>query len=677
MSSPEPWPADDVSPYVHWWETIGNSGTLSREDIIHWHDDPPAAGGGEMQHNLRPYFGKGKAHVPIPSAVANPDGLFPGKLVPDNIAELVPPVPREAVFTVVVDEAIALGHPRFRNADGKTRIIAAWQQGATFDETQKDYMPFGHELYARDINALLRKYSVCNDLGRPYDETVFNRAARLDEPGQPHGVRALSRRHGHGTAVLDLAAGFDAACLSSAVLDLRPIIAVTLPSRKTIGMAGTFLEFYAIYAINRIVALTDAIWRAQHGTQGGFPIVVNLSYGQQAGPKDGKSPLETEIRRLKKKRPENAPLLFTMPAGNDNLMRCHARRDMHKKDPDFCESWRVQPEDHTSNFIEIWTKPIPEKLKIHPLKIRVRSPLNEAARQWRLAHGEFVEIAAGARIYCQRLERGDDKTREFRFRYVICVPPTADDARLVQIGRKAVAGLWDIHVTTTRKLGHVYMNVQVDQSAEPGGALSRRSYLDNKGYKKYLCDGRLRDTFRYPLHDPDDATSSNLERWPDCHVQRKGTINAIAVSSDVICVGSFRGSDGCPSSFSGTSYWGPHAPAKGKNVLDVAFPSDDSASHRGVLAAGTAAGSVARFRGTSFSTALATRYLVDRMCEMPAGTDRKHAVKLLLDSASQDVTSRRAGWGAAAENKIGFGRIAAPETGYPRAKAKVHQRVYP
>ncbi|KMW59653.1 hypothetical protein AIOL_004635 [Candidatus Rhodobacter oscarellae] len=694
------WPADERSPYADWWLAMGDTGlsNLGNGDLeklfkaytLYW-------GSAEDEKILvadqAAHFGL-DVIAPIPCTVSNPDPSTIKGGTPDDIGQHVPFVPKDAVITAVIDEAIALGHPRFRTEKGETRILAAWQQGASFDKNQAKYLPFGQELYTHDINRLLEEFSDGKDLSRSLDETLFNRAAGLDEPLKSDGLHTLSRRVGHGTAVLDLAAGFDAPNIDKKDLERRPIIAVTLPRRSTIGMGGTFLEFYSIHALVRIVALADAIWKAHHGPTGGFPIVVNLSYGQQSGPKDGSSPFEKAIEWLKSEllKKRGVPLEIVMPAGNDNQMRCQARRKMNNSDSFSHQALRVQPEDYTSNFVEIWTSALKELQEDHPLRIRIQPPLGEAVEPWRGKHGEYKSFASGARIYCQRIKRDAENGEEFRFRYVVCIPPTADDARLTGKQLKAVAGLWSVEVDQPTQFDHVYMGVQVDQSAEPDGERSRRSYFDGWKYSKYLSgrlqddtyntdvpheeylgSGRVRDTFAYPLvehYDSNgklDVSQSNLDNWKFSHVQRKGTINSIAALNGIITVASYRASDGRPSDFSATAFWGSYAPQKGQDALDVSLPADETPTLRGLLAAGTAAGSIARFRGTSFSAALATRLIVDLMLKLDAaGLAKFSAVKRLREIAEHAEKDKPASWGMAAENKVGRGRLSAPETGYPR-----------
>ena len=42
--------------------------------------------------------------------------------------------------------------------------------------------------------------------------------------------------------------------------DRRPIIAVSLPPRPSIGAAGDFLEPFVLWAIRYIVMLADRVW---------------------------------------------------------------------------------------------------------------------------------------------------------------------------------------------------------------------------------------------------------------------------------------------------------------------------------------------------------------------------------------------------------------------------------
>ena len=653
---PQNWLDEGKPPYFHWWSTIGDTGRVPGGDIVE-------VGGADLDDlydvtpAFREYFGAGSA-IPVPSKVANPDIAAHNILVPNDLPDRVEePLPDDTVITVIIDEAIALGHPRFRYGDGSSRILSSWQQGASFDASQSAFLPFGNELYQKDIDQLLTTHSDRGDRQKSLDETAFNRAALLSEPLEAYDTQAITRRVAHGTAALDLAAGFDASKVDDAELKRRPIIAVNLPRRSAIGMAGTFLEYYTILALKRAIAIADTLWASTHapGETGGYPIVVNISYGQQAGPKDGSSPLEQEIAAMQNARPANAPLSVVMPVGNDNLMQCNAVRRIGGANDDhpFTQIWRVQPEDHSSNFVEVWNEhPVTED-EDHPLAISLRPPGGEEMTPWHGKHGEFVDVDGNARIYCQRLARPSaaGAAPQYRFRYVIAIPPTSDIGLAHPLNRLARPGLWQIQVPEPATPGNVYMNVQVDQSAEPDGQKNRRGYFVQEAYQTHEDSGRPMDSYSYPF---ENTTDSDLEPWrTDNQIQRKGTVNSIAVSNGIVAIGSHRRTDGRPSDFSATAYAADISPS-GNDNMAVSDASDDGAMHLGILAAGTQAASVVTPRGTSFSTPTVARRVVELYLNDGPGADIGTALDAM---AAQNEANHATLWKAAAPQKTGAGRL--------------------
>lgn len=652
------WDVDIMSPYVHWRLALGgaaNCGQVIEKPVRMASSDASATGGRAVDaaRAVQPLFGNGEL-VPVPEAVANPSDDSLKRLVPRNLAELIPTAPpRDAVVVGIIDEAIALGHPRFRRADGSTRFLASWQQGATFDAGQGEYLPFGKEIYQRDINALIERHSDGSDRKSTLDETAFNRATLLSEPDKLYGVRALDRRAGHGTAVLDLATGEDSWRQEPGDLNRRPIIAASLPRRQTIGMAGTFLEYFAIYAMHRMVALVDALWDAHYGEPGGFPLVLNVSYGQQAGAKDGRSLFEQAVERMVEQRAGRAPLQVVMPAGNDNLMRCNAYRKV-RRGGFVKETWRVVPEDHSSNFVEVWTERTTRRADKNPIEIRVTTPLGQSMKYWSGAHGQFCDIAGGARIYCQRVTYDSDRAApEYRYRYVICTPPTASDARENGRGRVAPAGAWCILAQNRGSDTGIFLNVQVDQSAEPDGTNNQRSYFNSDKYRRHLENGRVCDTYAVDV-DPDDPDAADQEDSRTYgHVQRKGTINSLALSDAIVVIGSYRKSDGAPLDFSATAFPKAKGP-NGDRVITASFPGGDGAAHAGLLAAGTQGGSTLAPRGTSFSTARATRRIVQAMLDGGGDGGSVSWMKALAETEEAEVSDM---FGQTHEMKRGHGRV--------------------
>lgn len=682
MAGPDKdWKACGLSPYVHWWNDRENlyqeflPGAFDflrfRTDLFRLVDEDTIAGG--------PVDGYGYV-VPIPAGVKNDDWFCQQEpfetWLPSELKAKTPGVEKDSVIVGVIDEGIALGHERFRLAGGGTRFLAAWMQGTTWQGDAQEYLPFGREVYRDGIDAAIAAHSRGDDPKDWLDEEAFNRALGLVEVLPPLGPRALMRRETHGSAALDLATG---APRDAQDLDRLPIIAVGLPRRETVGIGGIFLEYFLFFAIRRIVNMADAIWKAHFGdASGGFPIVINLSYGQHSGPKDGRSLFEKQVKALIKKRRKcrRAPLRVVMPLGNDNLLRGNARSNLvYRQRIDL--GWQIQPEDQTSNFIEVWS-PV-QQVGRHgpprrcPFSIRLRPP-GVRGRYWRLEDGAFEDVPAAsgapvARIYCERVEFKEKGKQCYRFRYLVCALRTAHP---LPEAETAPAGRWDL---TVRNDVHAelecYVMVQVDQAPEPYGVTSRRSYLVNKAYRTHidnlddlprLEDGRPRDSFDYPVLRSKERVS-NLEPWNrQGPIQRKGTHNALANLKDYIAVlGGYRASDGRPAAYSATTL-GDRTQGKMKRPT-AALPTEDGPMHFGVLAAGSVSGSVVAMRGTSFASALATRLVAQDLLMWHETRRQTLGSPFRLRALAKLHDPLVVQEGAAASMKVGYGRIPAPPLG--------------
>jgi len=594
---------------------------------------------------------------------------------------------KDTVIVGVIDEGIALGHARFRlpAAPGplKTRILSAWLQGAYRDRDNPGDAaapPFGIELDQHGIEALMADHDCDGDL----DETAFNRAvdAHAPEDRLSSYQRSLGVRVSHGTHVLDLAAGADPEAADPDALSKVRIVAVNLPARMAIGMAGTFLEYYAILGMMRIVQVADQLWRQSFGdAPGGFPIVMNISYGQQAGPKTATSRIEQAFEMLRRGRSNSAPLRLVMPIGNDNLTRSNARWSL-ERGKSLEVPWRILPEDHSANFVEVWTDLYAGEA--FPLRIELLPPGETRGVPLFGRDRHFADLAGGtARVYAEiheapllaHLPVAPTYNPPRRMQYVIALRPTTDHARPDFVARP---GLWRLRLSwadDARFDGQnavsgrdIYVNVQVDQSPDVVSFTSHRSYFDARDYRTHDAVGRPLDTYSYTpgLPRPDNNEPANVF-WP---VQRKGTHNTLSTFKLISTVAAYRESDGRPNDFSATVYPISRIPAQ--YVAQVAerptaaFPADPTPTLLGVRAAGVLSGSTARLRGTSFAAAQATRWTVAdlRAHQTAQGGDdlsRIGTPQRLADAA--EAADPRGDFPAvAAEHKIGAGRMR-PQTG--------------
>lgn len=647
----QPLPADARSPYIDWWMacpppgfrrdldpgrdkslgyayfTLGGSfefaSLMAEKPMAALVPEGDAHDNGAMKKLGKDYgFKTGKG--PLPAKAHN--DAFEDHLAQEgwkaDPAKL-PTVRPDTVIVGVIDSGIALGNSRFRDRDGGTRILAAWQQDSKH-KPEQPFLPFGAELYKQDIDAFIKTYSV-GGCGGFFLEDDFNRAADLVDMTDLLGNRELARRAAHGTFVADLAAGAEPADADPRI----KILAVNLPNRATINNSGIFLDYFAIYAIRRIATLADQIWEKSileaggdidaAGATKGFPIVVNLSFGKNAGAKDGEDDFGAALRDLNATRRERGygPIHVVIPVGNHNLEQGNACIGLTAGAKGGI-GFRVQPGDESSNYLEIWSDVLPNPAQkaaaevFNPLEVAIGPPGAVAAIPTGCGHGYYRslrDIASPgdiARLYsCVRMAAD---RRSYRVWYLLCTAPTIQHEGR---DRGSPAGCWSVTVRNRSEDGdaiRVFLSAQTDQSVQPQGATGLLPRLETGDYRRFLDDGRLRDSYLHPYHpaQPDQETSKVL--------RRHGSINATAMSKAVVAIAGHRRSDGRPAIYSATGAH-PDAPAAspGRAHPTVSFGTDDGYAHFGVLGAGAANGSVVAMRGTSFAAAQATRALSLRL----------------------------------------------------------------
>ncbi|MEM6550458.1 MAG: hypothetical protein AAF713_22480 [Pseudomonadota bacterium] len=673
------WNPAQGTPYLHWFETqeLGKYREFTGSIV----DFPAVPFAGDLGRS--PQDTVGGLSAPAQSPLFPPARIpIPGDVKNDNdVSDWTPPldklgnVPANAVIVGIVDEGIGVANARFRHPVG-TRVLSAWQQGSTF--AAQWHLPFGREIYRDEIDAGLAK------LARgEVDEPGLYRQWGMIELDKPLGMRTLSRRMSHGTHVLDVLTGENPETLTKDEAMRRPIIAVNLPARQTVGGSGMFLEYFMMMGVARIVHIADKLWDHLHsgahlGQPQGFPIAINISYGQQAGPKDGSGIFYAWLRDLVGAREDSGrpPLRLTFSAGNDNLSRANALCPLGPK-AEGALTWRIQPGDQSSNFAEVWTEPVEITLpddkcplaleddlgattlrKIarrlaglypSPLAISVEPP-GQTVDPKEGIHARHMDIEPAARvgdavmrIYCQyvivddqgeviySLSQGQENVRSgtarLRYRFLICVPPTEN---VEKQGATVPPGPWRIRLRNlTDRPVLAQCGVQVDYELEPGSVAERRSYFDGAGYFEPAAGtsprraGLRRDSYAYPVGDPFDPADGLQERNPPASpVQRRGTSNSLVTARDpltnVIVAGAYRKTDGWPAGTSSTAVYPPTRGAGGAprpGSVTAAFVTEDGPGHFGVLGSGSLSGSVTAMTGTSFAAAEAGRCVIAQLLE--------------------------------------------------------------
>ena len=184
--------------------------------------------------------------------------IYEGKLV-----SCIPPVQRapldltgQGVIIAVIDSGIDIYHPDFRNADGTTRLVGLWDQTLMTGEPPEGYR-----------------------LGTYFSQEQINEILNSGEPASSVDTS------GHGTHVAGIAAGNGRASdgQQRGVAYEADILVVKLGGSRRNGFPQTTgLMMGVDFCIRKSLELAE-------------PLALNLSYGNNYGPHDGTSLLETYL----------------------------------------------------------------------------------------------------------------------------------------------------------------------------------------------------------------------------------------------------------------------------------------------------------------------------------------------------------------------------------------------
>jgi hypothetical protein len=319
-----------------------------------------------------------------------------------------------------------------------------------------------------------------------------------------------------------------------------------------------------------------------------LPLVVNFSYGWTAGRHDGQSEMEIAIEQLLQRRRALQPATaVVVPTGNSFESRLHARiNNTHFIDGKAQIGWRLQPDDRTSSYLEIW---LPEDLDPTEWVVRVEPPPgitsitgNSISFQPDSALGPVGDPRRFVEMEIDGLNVGQlsvDFHRGSRWRFMLAMIPTAETGT----GRRLPSGLWRIEIAHRdgAKLGpDQVIAVWVQRDDDPG---------------VMRMGGR----------------QSTLEGAPGL-VLTDGTLSAIATTPSVTRVAGFIADARSPARYSsagGVEVSGSRERAWGVQP-SFAAASDQGRMRPGLPSIGSVSGSRARLIGTSAAAALASRFMV-------------------------------------------------------------------
>ncbi len=186
-----------------------------------------------------------------------------------EVTERYPNLTGAGIAVAVIDSGIDYRLPHFRTSEGRTRIIALWDQG---QENSAEYPP--PEGFAQ---------------GRLYTEEDINISLGADgerEEAAPTEEILLSRDiSGHGTAVAGIAASSEVENYKGAAPESSLIV---------VKLANTDRESFP-HTTELMRALTFVV---RFCTERSLPVAINLSFGNSYGSHNGSSILERFIDNI-------------------------------------------------------------------------------------------------------------------------------------------------------------------------------------------------------------------------------------------------------------------------------------------------------------------------------------------------------------------------------------------
>ena len=538
---------------------------------------------------------------------------------------------RKVPLIALIDDGIGFLNTRFRKNRHATRFKAVWLQAAERVEAEgpaprRDVVA-GRVLTEAEINAHL---AAGGDEAEIYRQVNTALHCRTDSP-------LTNRRVAHGTHVLDLAAG--SAPWAAEAMARVPLLAVQLPPATVRETSGRRMEAYLVQGLRWILAET---LRLSNRTDVP-PLVINLSIGSLAGPGDKSAFLAEwfahEIERHARQT-GGGEVRLVIAYGNARESRLVARGELRRSQP-ITLQWRVQPDDHTSSFLELRVDAkmmrglklvlTPPKASGMPV-LEVDWPAGGSG--WRLLAPTVGGQTAGGPVAAvtSLIEAEGQALLHLALAPTVTVGPL----------QPCPAGTWGVEVRTA-EAEPVRLIARVQRDDTPPGyrTLGRQSWLDHP--QGWDWDEEQRSyTAPRPLADA-----------PGCPVTREGSCVAFAGIQDhrILFVGAVRPDGRTPYGVKPMRYSSVGVrllarPGESAGPTLVA-QGDDGTALPGRLATGVLSGSVTRISGTSMAAPAVARALVRYFLTMPEADRNPMAERRALSGRDDwTVPDPRLGHGA-------------------------------
>ena len=226
------------------------------------------------------------------------------------------------VVVGVIDFGGDFAHRNFRDSEGKTRLLALWDQHGVATAT-------GPVKY-----------------GRAYSRDEIDHALQADDPYDALGYAPEPKPEGtHGTHVLDIAAGNGVGSGAPGVAPNADIVFVELASSDIPWQESGVVDKFFGDSVQLLEAVAFVFEIA-----GDRPCVVNLSLGTNGGPHDGTSLVEQGLDALVTGKPNRAVVIAAANSFADGIHAAGAVASGGAVDL----GWTVPAGDFSHNELEIW-----------------------------------------------------------------------------------------------------------------------------------------------------------------------------------------------------------------------------------------------------------------------------------------------------------------------------------
>ncbi len=392
---------------------------------------------------------------------------------------------RPLVVVGVIDDGLPFAHRNFQTDDGRSRIEFCWLQSALAEPVPwQGHVSFGRELTRHNIETLI------DDHWPDEDRIYLDRQAGAvnDLPDLGHNI---FRPYTHGAHVMDTAAGFTRSEQAQQNRDNIRIVAVQLPRNSLRDTSGFGKDVFVLSALHYIFERACRVGRAYGAST--MTLLVNVSLGVTGGPHDGRSQLEAAIDELVDFWKAGGgdvddaiqfdPVRLALPSANSFIDRMHGRfapEAFADGAPPPVVPWRVQPNDRTSSYLELWFDAPPDADLADAFRIRVYAPSGDRIRKLKgFGSGKIKKLKVGGKTIGQL---SADRFRNGKWRVLVVLGPTE---RTGGKGPAAPSGLWRIKITKSDPdLSDISVRCYVHRDEDPAGTGNgaRQSFLDDPTY---------------------------------------------------------------------------------------------------------------------------------------------------------------------------------------------------